>query len=317
MGLSIFSKILSSTSLRGSYVDKTFLETLILCPPSHMLFHWSDALETSEQMRAMMLSNESYSREFKKCDQALSQLRSVPLWIKTEKKIIQTSMYDLYEQYILFEDNLFGTLDPYCPYEISFLSGVGPFRRLSVFECLSESTHREFVIIFLMKGKIKAGDFRLRLKSKILMEYGEQYSKAGLIDLLQLTSKGIIISLNSELYTREYTSLKAMRLLLNSKMLFSLKDKNLQDVSLKLSPYAYNLFYTSNKNDSFTFNLSDLVIESTFDFSEQKKIPLLISYERISDSNPLAAKTLQNFVSQMKELILTHHGNSDELKKVA
>jgi len=317
MGLSIFTKILSSSSQPASYGNKTFSETMILCPPSHMVFHWSDSFETCESLKAHMEDNESYRNELKTCEKALDQLKLIPVWIKTPKKIHQTSMYDLYEEHILHQENLFGSLDPFCPYEISFLSGMGPFRRLSITECLSESTHREFILLFLMKGKVKAGDFRLKLKSKILMEYGDQYSRADLIELLQLTTEGIVISMNSDFYTREYSALKSMRLLINSRILLPVKNKNLDEVSAHLSQYAYHLFYSSNKEDSVEFNLSDFIIETHHDFSGQKKIPLFVSFEKISQTNSIGAKILKDFVLQTKRMILSQYNQKTDSKKAA
>jgi hypothetical protein len=317
MGLIIFNKILSSSSQLASYEDKTFFENLILCPPSQMIFHWSDSLETCEIVKALIEDSETYANELKTCEKALNQLKFIPVWIKTPKKTHQSSMYDLYEEYILHQDNLFDSLDPFCPYEISFLSGMGPFRRLSITECLSESTHREFILLFLMKGKIRAGDFSLKLKSKILMEYGDQYSKADLIDLLQLTSEGIVISLNSDFYTREYSSLKSLRLLINFRILVPVKNKNLDEVSAHLSQYAYHLFYSSSKEDSALFDLSDFIIEAQHDFSGQKKIPLFVSYEKISHTNPLGAKLLKDFVHQTKKMILSQYNQKLESKKAA
>jgi len=86
-----------------------------------MVFHWSDSFETCESLKALMEDNETYGNELKTCEKALDQLKLIPVWIKTPKKIHQTSMYDLYEEHILHQENLFGSLDPFCPYEISFL----------------------------------------------------------------------------------------------------------------------------------------------------------------------------------------------------
>ena len=296
---------------------KTLSENLVLCPPSNMVFHWSDSFEACEAIKSLVSRDISLSLDFKSCEKALNQLRLVPVWIKTEKRVYQTTMYDLYEEYILRKENLYGSLDPFCPYQISFMSGTGPYRRMSITECLNETTYREFFLIFLLKGRLSVKDFRLRLKSKILMEYGTDYTKAELVGLEQLTSEGMIISINSDFYTKEYSSIQSMRLLLNSQVLSCVEDKNLDEISSHLSQYEFNLLYSSSKNDSVTFNLSDLVIQSTFDFSNDKKMTLFVSYEKISESNSVMAAHLKEFIFHVKKLVLIRYMQDAELKKMA
>ncbi len=48
-----------------------------------------------------MESNPELREEFKRKEVSLNRLSLIPVWIRTEKKVHQTTMFDLYERYIL------------------------------------------------------------------------------------------------------------------------------------------------------------------------------------------------------------------------
>jgi hypothetical protein len=110
---------------------------------------------------------------------------------------------------------------------------------------------------------------------------------------------------------------RPMRILLNSKVVSSAQNKNLDDIHSYFSKYEYNLFFSCQKNDSITFDLKDLVVQSFFDFSNGKKMTLLIPYEKIAEKNSLIANNLKDFILHVKKLIFAFYDKDFELKKIA
>ncbi|MBA2406112.1 MAG: hypothetical protein H0V66_15155, partial [Bdellovibrionales bacterium] len=197
-------------------------------------------------------------------------------------------------------------VDPFGPIEISFISGTGPFRSMAIAECFNASTYKDFVMVYLLKGKLPKRDYRVRLKSKVLMEYGNEFGKAGLIGLEQLTMNGLLFSLDSDFFLKEISKEKELRILIDSNSLKDGCSKDLSGLKDHLAQYAFNLMYSSSKEDSVTCQLQDFHVQSSFDFLKNKKVYLFISYEKLVGLNG-KIKIIQNFVTHTRNLIREHY----------
>lgn len=281
-----------------------------------MVFHWADFHETCDVIKTQMENDPNLMQDFKFRENALERLNLIPVWVRTENKIHQTTMFDLYEKYILNQTHLNG-IDPFSPLEISFISGTGPFKSMSVAECFNKTTYRDFVLVYLLKNKLPRRDYRIRLKSRILMEYGQTYGKAELISVDQLTMNGLLLSMESEVYLKATQNSEHVRFLLNSKMLSEGKGKTLTDLKGHLSQYAFNLLYSMNKEDSLVCRLKDFSVQSSFDFSKNKRVYLFVSYDKLAETNPYSVKTIKDFVIHTKDLIREHYQKEMANKKSA
>jgi hypothetical protein len=314
MGLQNISKLVAPSFLNESALTKALGEEFVLSDNGNIVFHWADFFETCDMIKNRLESDPLLIQDFKNCEIALSQLHSIPVWVKTEKKIFQSNMFDLYHQYIVNHTKLLGSLDPYCPFEISFISGTGPFKSMSIVECFNKTIYRDFILMYLIQGKLPRRDYRIRLKSKILLEYGSEYSNVELVSLEQLTLTGMLFSIDSEIFTKKVTSSQNVRILINYKMLSDGKEKNLDELKLHLSQFAFNLLYSSSKEDGITCKVNEFSVQSAFDFARNKKVFLFISYEKLSASHPFAIKTIKDFVGHSKLLVCDHYLNDPKRK---
>ena len=264
-----------------------------LCDAGNLVFHWADFYETCDGQ-----SKEDFNHK----KEVLNKLSHIPVWIKTPLKVYQFSVYDLYESYIL---NKFkkDELDPHCPLEISFISQSGPFKSMAISECFNTVTYRDFIWMYLLEGKLPRRDYRIRLKSRILMEYGKEFNGADVISLEQMSVKGILLSMSSEIYLKKISQQDKIRLLLNSTTLSQSKDKSLLDLKNYLAQYSFNLLYSSRKEDGIICEINDFTVQSAFDFSQNKKVYLFISYDNLAKSNPVAVEKMKEFVHYTRGLI--------------
>lgn len=293
--------------LNESIFNHSLGENFSLCESNNVIFHWADYDETCDSFKAAIETNAELKDEYRKKELSLARLSLIPVWIRTDKKVHQTTMFDLYERYILNQVQISLGVDPFGPIEISFISSTGPFRSMAIAECFNKSTYKDFVMVYLIKGKLPKRDFRIRMNAKVLMEYGENFSKAELIGVEQLTSNGILFSLDSDLFLKDISTLNEIRILVDSEALKEGQDKSLNDLRSHLSQYAFNLLYSSRTEDAFLCQVKDFNIQSSFDFYKNKKIYLFISYDELSGSSATKIQTIKNFVSYAKNLIREHY----------
>lgn len=314
MALQNITQLFSPSFLNDSALTKTLGEEFVLCDNGNIVFHWADFYETCDLIKSQLENEPGLMEDFKHRENALKRLSLIPVWVKTESKVHQTTMFDLYEKYILNQTHLMGGVDPFCPLEISFISGTGPFKAMSIAETFNKTTYRDFVLVYLIQGKLPRRDYRIRLKSKVLVEYGSNFGQAELVALEQLTMNGMLLSLDADVYMKKIHDVENVRILINSKMLSDAKGKSLDDLKGHLSQYAFNLLYSSMKGDSITCALKDFSVQSSFDFAKNKRVFLFISYDKLAQSNPESVKSIRDFVTQTKELVREHYQNKSVRK---
>ncbi|WPU63641.1 hypothetical protein [Peredibacter starrii] len=315
MALQNITQFFASSFIAENALTKTLGEEFVLCENRNVVFHWADFFETCDLIKNQMQNDPVLSEDFKNREAALARLALIPVWIRTENKVHQTTMHDLYEKYILNQTQLLIGVDPFCPIELSFISGTGPFKGMSVAECFNKTTYKDFVLINLLKGKLPKRDFRIRLKSKVLMEYGSDFNQAHLVALEQITTNGLLFSVDSDTFMKKISQSPQVRVLLNTEMLDGGQGKELPELKNHLSQFAFNLMYSSRKEDAIPCNFGDFSVQSSFDFSKEKKVYLFISYEKLAAVHPGSVKNIKNFVAHTRELVRNHYQkNSGNLK---
>ena len=97
-----------------------------------------------------------------------------------------------------------------------------------------------------------------------------------------------------------------MRILIDSGLLADACGKDLAALKNHLSQYAFNLMYSSRKEDAVTFQVQDLDVQSSFDFLKNKKAYLFVSYEKLSAKNG-KIEGIRDFVKHTRNMISEHY----------
>lgn len=303
--------LFSQSFLKDNSLHQTLGEEFALGDNGVMVFHWADFHETCDSVKEALEREPELLQDFQKRVSGISQLSTIPVWIKTREKVHQTSMHDLYDKHIF--NRTIGGVDPFGPIEISFISGTGPFKTMAITECFNKTIYRDYILINLIQGKLPRRDYRVRIKSKVLFEYGEDYSKAHLINLDQLTNNGLLFSLDAAVFQKELAGSEGFRVLLETTSLSSAIGKNLEELKSHFTQYAFNLMYSSNKTDSIYCKLSDFSVQSSFDFFKSKKVYLFIPYSKIQAGKDTHVRNIKEFMDYTKGLVRDHY--KDPFKK--
>lgn len=272
-----------------------------------MVFHWADFHETCDSVKEHLANDPVLQEDFKRREEAINRLMLIPVWIRTRNKVYQLTMFDLYERYIVTQAHLIGDIDPFEPIELSFISATGPFKGMAIAECFSHITYQDFVLVNLIKNKLPKRDYRIRLKSKVLAEFGKEFGQARLISLEQMTMNGLLFSVESEFYMKELSQSGSIRILIDTDTLKVAVGKTKSELQEHLAGHTFNLMYSSKKDDAIECPLGAFHTESSFDFFRNKKVYLFITYDQLAKSRPESAKQLRNFITYSRELVREHY----------
>jgi hypothetical protein len=303
--------------LNDTEIHQSLGEEFSLCDHGNMVFHWADFHETCDAVKESMETNPSLLEDFKRREASLGQLSLIPVWIRTKSKVQQTTLFDLYQKHILNKTHLLGGIDPFGPLQISLISGSGPYKSMSIAECFNSKTYQDFVLVSLLKGELPKRNFRIRLKSKVLVEYGIEFSNAKLINLEQMTTSGLLFSVDADFYNKELSGTPSIRVLIDANLLHSSLNKPLADLKTYLSEHTFNLLYSSRKEDAIECSLSDFSIQSSFDFYKNKKVYLFTSYESLAQNGEISARNIKAFVDYTRELVRNHYQSLSQKLKSA
>ncbi len=295
--------------LKESSLHHTLGEEFALGENGVMVFHWADFHETCDSVKTALENEPELMQDFQRREAGIAQLTTIPVWIKTRDKVHQTHMHELYEKHIFNRTGLIGGIDSYGPIEISFISGTGPFKTMAISECFNKTIYRDFILINIIRGKLPRRDFRVRVKSKVLFEYGEEFSRAQLVNLDQLTTNGLLFSVDSDLFHKEMAASPEFRIIIDTGSLAGAMGKNLDELKEHFSQFAFNLMYSSNKADSVTCQMNDMSVQSSFDFFKNKKVFLFVPYSKIKCEKDSHVQKIQEFMSYTKELVRDHYKN--------
>lgn len=272
-------------------------DEVYLSDNGNVVFHWADFYETCELIKNSIYARPEVKADFSVKEKSLNKLKLISVWIKSLKKVHQTTMYDLYEHAVQSRLGLNGES------QVSFISSTGPFKKMAITDCFNREIYKDFVLISLLKDKLPRRDYRLRLKSKVLLQYGSDFSKSTLIGLEQLTMHGMLFSVDSEEYLTFISKQTNLKFLIDSLTLKSSLDKNLSELNQFLSQFAFNLFYSSRHEDAIRCQLKDFSVQTSFDFYQNRKVYLFISYDKLIGEPGFDVGMIKDFVAHTKELI--------------
>jgi hypothetical protein len=280
-----------------------------LCENGSMVFHWADFHETCDDVRARMAQDRALREDYERRESALRQLELIPVWIRTRSSVHQTTMFELYHKHVLNTAELPG-VDLFGPLDLSFISASGPFKTMAASECFNRATYRDFVLVSLIQGKLPRRDFRIRLKAKILMQWvsREGAEASTLVQLEQMTTRGLLLSMDAQAYTTAVSGAGSIQLLLDSRPLGEALGKSLPELRAQLANHVFNLLYSSRKQDAVSCPVEHITAQSSFDFLASRKIYLFIGYQHLNAPGD-EVRRISEFVAHTRELVRQQFSN--------
>jgi hypothetical protein len=223
----------------------------------------------------------------------LDKLKEVPLWLKLDESVLKLSAYDIYHTMCMhfrngdFEDQLFNAQN------ISFSSPTGPFKDLSIVECIHEDTLKAFITSYVLQNNLPQRSFRLDTQGQALLSYGEFNERSLRIDVEQLTDSGILFSSDDFELLEVIDDAQYFK--------FQMTSKNLEQYFDSNSTLENDLFFSNNITEAFTVNSTKLSKSLKYDSADTGKFYLFCRYSDMQGSEH-AAK-FKSFVENFKQAV--------------
>ncbi len=283
------------TNLAQFFENFTFSKTLTPNSKFPIWIHWSNDPYLTNKVREGVKNGQMKS-QFDQLSQQLDNLKSVPLWLKLEDSILKLSAFDLYHTLCLhfrngqFEDQLFN-----CQ-EISFVSPTGPFKELTIVDCIHSKTIESFIYKNLLQNNLAQRAFRVFTKGSAKLSFGEFQEHSLDIAVEQLTDHGVLFS------SDDFKLLEVIDDEQFFKIQMTLKNlKNYFDETSDFDPEKSDLFYSKNLTESFRVNSTHLLKSLKYDSNETGKFFLFCRYKDMVGSDH--GKELGSFVETIKSKV--------------
>jgi len=277
-------------------VSRAGLDKCIKINPNYPIsLHWMNEPKTCSMIKnEINIADSMLNIEFERINKQLNQLRNVSLWLKVNESIISLTAYDLYESLFshlrsgTFEDQLFNSQD------ISFVSPAGPFKCLTLVECINHDTFDKFLYVKTIQNKLAQRSFRLNTKGKVTTYYGDFFQEKCSVELEQITDSGFLFSSSDETFLEVIQDQFQLKFQMNISFLDNYFNPKNIDV-------AEDPFYTNNSFNSFSINQCHVTTNLKFDSALTGKFYLFCRFEQINEKD--FSSSIRSFIKKFKEVI--------------
>ncbi len=302
--LSFFSTRPRPSLVSSGPVLSSLSELVVLNPIGPVAIHWTDYNEACDHYRERLKTDRAFLKSFEEMKSTLLELRHTPVWLRRGGALVHSNLHDLYVSFVREQAHGDAPFDPHEPLDISFVSPSGPFRRMAITECFNVDTYQSFVLVALLRGELPERDFRVRLRTKLLLEHGPQLADVAAIELEQLSSSGLLLKMPNGLYLKHLRSSEKMRLLLNADALV-LKQRDWQHFRELTGGWGQHPLFTQQKSHGILLSPESLVISARFDFAATRELYVFLPFDAIAKSRPEVHQRLQHFVQAGKSGVKT------------
>jgi hypothetical protein len=271
----------------------TFSKKIIPNEKYPVWIHWSNNPYLTNKVKEGVKSG-LMKTQFDQLTKQLNNLKDVPLWLKLEDSILKLSAFDLYHTLCMhfrngqFEDQLFN-----CQ-EISFVSPTGPFKEITIVDCIHEKTIESFVYKNIIQNNLAQRSFRVFTKGSAKLSFGEFREHDLDISVEQLTDHGVLFSSDNFKLLEVIDDEQFFNIQMTLKNI-----KSYFDDSSQFDEAQSDLFYSNNLTEGFRVNSSHLIKSLKYDSSETGKFFLFCRYKDMQGSEH--GHTLGKFVESMKQ----------------
>lgn len=266
----------------------------VVCPnPKFPIsLNWMNEPKTCLKIKKeIKLENSYFNLAYKKLNKQLDQLKNINIWLKVNSNIIPMTAYDLYETLFNhlktanFEDQLFNSQN------ISFISPAGPYKSLTLVECIHKETFDKFLSVKTVQNKLAQRCFRLNASGKIKTYYGDFFQEESSLDLEQITESGLLFSSSDEKLLELVEEQYQLKFQMSIKYLDYYFDQQACEI-------PENPFCSESSLEFFTMNQKDISKNLKFDSAMTGKFYLFCRFEKIIEKE--FADSIRKFICEFK-----------------
>lgn len=155
-------------------------------------FHWADAHETCQFLKQNIKNRGSKYAEYKKLLEHIHDLKMALVWVRSDTKIVQTNLYELYHTMINPLTNNKLNFLQYQACELSLIGPTGPYKTVDLKAWLNREDYLSVVYKNLLSSELPSREFRIRSSGKILCFYGANNINSCVLHVKQIGVSGLL-----------------------------------------------------------------------------------------------------------------------------
>ncbi|MAX67819.1 MAG: hypothetical protein QF441_05230 [Bacteriovoracaceae bacterium] len=255
-------------------------------------FKINDNATLMNSVREAIKKNQDFSFLFNHAETYINKLKDIRVWLKLDDQVIQMNVYDIYIGLMRhfrdssFEDQLFNSN------EISFVGPLGPFKHMTLVECLNSNVVGKFIFTHVLRNKIPARKLRVYTKGKILIQFGSDYDISEYIEIRQITDTGILFSSKNDILLNTLEKSEMIKFYICTESLSHFMTNDLSQAQA-----VDDFFYTNNELRYFYIKEDKVSKTLSYRSGEDNEIYFFCRYHDMLESD--TSEIFRSFVQKM------------------
>lgn len=249
-----------------------------------------------KKFQAHFKSDENFKKHFQDQLSLGHELTKVQLWLNVSGKPMMMTVMDIY--CALMEHLKNGSFEQqlYDCYEVSFVGPLGPFKNMTLLQCLNDDLIEKFIFSYVLQNKLPTRSFRLHTCGQINIECGEELDKNYTLKVKQITDNGILFSSHNDLLLEEIEQGELVKFYLDTTNINKIIKSQFGDINV-----PQDMFYTENNLRYFYMESKDVVKSLSYNSALTNEVYFFCRYHNMLESDVPAV--LSNFVEKAKSKI--------------
>ncbi|MBL7665336.1 MAG: hypothetical protein JNM93_09390 [Bacteriovoracaceae bacterium] len=301
--------MLKLRNLSDYFQDPFKASPAALSENDNLSFHWSDFAEACQMYKTHLKKNKN--KLFDKLLDKIEGFKRTSVWLKHEHQIFHLDLYVIYDCFVQNRALPGCGLNKIDSTEVSFVGPNGPFKKINLGECLNADSYSYFVFHKLLTEQIQMRNFRLRCQGSIICYLDPQHKKAMSLDVLQLTSDGLLFACKDVEIEKKLAGFQTIRPLIDLGLFKDALNQSLDEVKNRFSNFHSDLFFTKDNRYEYIIDPKKCKFSYGYDSYAKGQCYIYCPYENIQGQNSLLIEVLKMFTNQLRDEI------SDVMKQAA
>lgn len=267
-------------------------------------FHWADANETCQYLQRNIKNRGTKYFEYKKLLEHIQDLKMALVWVRSDSKIVQTNLYELYHLMINpLNNNKLNFL--HCQTcELSLIGPTGPYKMVDLKSWLNRDDYLSVVYKSILSGELPSREFRVRSSGKILCYYGANNTNSCVLHVKQIGLSGLLFCTSELNLYGLIKHCETLSLQMNINLFKQYGDADLSNIYHIFGEQQSGLLFSHQESDRVNVPLS--MVKSYLAVEKDSKSHyIFIPYSAFAGAGAAKAHALRSFVENLKQRILT------------
>ncbi len=286
----------STRSLVTDILEGRWNENYLLGTNSPFWYKLNDSAFLMQKVQQEIRSNDYLREVFQKQLACGGQLSKIKLWLNMDGQSLPMSIMDIYNALLEHLKNGSFEAQLYDSYEVSFVGPLGPFKTMTLLQCLNDDLIEKFIFSHVFQNKLPTRSFRLHTQGKVKVECGADLEVNSHLNVKQITDNGILFSTNEDLLLELFEQGELVRFFIDSTNIHRFMTNG-----LKVDGMPQDMFYTEDSLRYFFIETRDIIKSLSYKSAFTNEVFFFCRYKNMLESD--VSNVFPEFINEAKYLI--------------